>query len=275
MYTEGGAQTKTALVLHGMLGNKGNLRSFSLALARSNPAWRFVAMDHRGHGDSDVQVEPHTLQACADDCIKTLKNLGYLDSLSLIIGHSFGGKVALETTRQLSETGARKGLHTWVLDSVPGPVVEAHHAESVSSVMEQVANVPMPVLTKDDLIADLKGRKLSLGLAQWMTTNLRSHEAGGYTWRFCVKTAKALFSDYKGADYRPFLARVPNGVALHFVMARRNPAWTPQVLESLQGRAGADAGHVTAHWVNSGHWVHIEAAQEVQALIQKHSLDGL
>ena len=43
---------KLAVVLHGMLGNKRNLRSFTHSLSRANPSWRFVLLDHLGHGSS-------------------------------------------------------------------------------------------------------------------------------------------------------------------------------------------------------------------------------
>ena len=72
-------------------------------------------MDLRGHGDSH-DVEPfHTVDACARDVIDLVMELE-LD-VELVIGHSFGGKIALEV--------ARRGL----LDSSRWPVW-IHHRRS-------------------------------------------------------------------------------------------------------------------------------------------------
>ena len=74
---------KTALVMHGLLGNKQNMRSMCRKLSGSNPNWlvsfankykkavasnkcwhrRIICPDHRGHGDSPPMSDdaPHSL----------------------------------------------------------------------------------------------------------------------------------------------------------------------------------------------------------------------
>ena len=108
---------RTALVMHGMLGNKANLRSFSRNLVREAPGWRFVLIDQRGHGDSAVlpgDGRDNTVRSAAEDVLETLEALGTGASgesgggpLKLILGHSFGGKVAVEASCIL--TGVRNG----------------------------------------------------------------------------------------------------------------------------------------------------------------------
>ena len=193
---------RTALVMHGMLGNKANLRSFSRNLVRDSPGWRFVLIDQRGHGDSALlpgDDRGNTVRSAAEDVLETLESVGTGPSgeseggpLELILGHSFGGKVAVEASCILAGVGpgevdsaahkrfaalrggggagARAGagagagggggsgnghapLHTWVLDSQLGTVTEdPTNPESVSCVINTVAAVPMPVPGKDVLV---------------------------------------------------------------------------------------------------------------------------
>eukprot|EP00644_Phytophthora_capsici_P015567 jgi/Phyca11/20680/fgenesh1_pg.PHYCAscaffold_70_\ len=49
--SSGTKPTKTALVMHGILGNKLNWRTFSQKLTKANPDWRFVCLDLRGDTD--------------------------------------------------------------------------------------------------------------------------------------------------------------------------------------------------------------------------------
>lgn len=268
--------------MHGILGNKVNMRTFSKNLAGRNPSWRFILLDHRGHGGSPSPAPPHDVEACAADAVETLSSLQLLPTVHLVIGHSFGGKVALEVTRQLhARRSAGSPLHAWVLDSVPDLVPEDEtNPESVSSVLAQVGDVPMPVRSKEHLLEELGRRNISKTLADWMTTNLQSDAAsGGYVWKFDAQLIDALFRAYKCADYMPFLSSLPAEVCVRLVMASRNPHWTPERIGAIEAAAASSSarggGEVSLHSVESGHWVHIEAAKAVSALIQEHSMDRL
>lgn len=74
-------------------------RSFTLALPR------VVAVDFRGHGDSDVPQEPFTLGDLAADIITLIGELKCTEVL--LVGHSLGGMVALEAA---ASCPAIKGL---------------------------------------------------------------------------------------------------------------------------------------------------------------------
>ena len=87
-----GEGTKTIFVLHGIFGSFRNWRSFALRLHRQQQNFRIVLIDLRCHGDSSGQQAPHTLAACAQDILALARSIGHPD---VVIGHSFGGKVAL------------------------------------------------------------------------------------------------------------------------------------------------------------------------------------
>ena len=60
---------RNAFVIHGILGNKRNWRSFINSLAKGCPKIRFILVDLRNHGSSPGFSPPHNLGASARDVI--------------------------------------------------------------------------------------------------------------------------------------------------------------------------------------------------------------
>ncbi|GLE05490.1 hypothetical protein PINS_up014513 [Pythium insidiosum] len=235
--------TKTAFVLHGILGNKLNWRTFSQKLAAARPEWRFVTIDHRGHGDSPPLTPPHTIDACADDLLRLADELQV--EPDAVMGHSFGGKV-------------------WVLDSLPGSVANDYAYRKVTASIERVLpvlkSIPLPIHSKKQLITDLTNKGISLGEAQWLTTNLKmiSTNPETYTWKMSVPVIEELFQSFLANDLWPVVETTPEDTDIHFVQADRSRMWTPAVIERLN-----TLRHVKSnvhHYVlpNSDHWVHID-----------------
>ncbi|MFW6331186.1 MAG: alpha/beta fold hydrolase, partial [Gemmatimonadota bacterium] len=81
-------------VLHGIYGAGRNWASVARALVGARPGWGAVLVDLREHGESVGFEPPHTLESTAAD----------LDGLEAgpveaVLGHSFGGKIALLRAR--------------------------------------------------------------------------------------------------------------------------------------------------------------------------------
>jgi len=110
---------KLVFVVHGILGTGRNWVPFTRKLISKFPEWQFVLVDQRGHGESRVRsmdgsalaTSGHTVDACAQDLVNLCHALGRWPEV--VIGHSFGGKVALHY-HMLTPTPPRQ---TWVLDS--------------------------------------------------------------------------------------------------------------------------------------------------------------
>src|ERR1700679_538748 len=107
----GAEPSRWMLVLHGILGSGANFRSFARRLAAARPDWGFVLVDLRMHGQSQEAPPPHTLAAAAEDLVRLGVELAL--PIAGVMGHSFGGKVAL------AYTGAapRELEQVWVLDA--------------------------------------------------------------------------------------------------------------------------------------------------------------
>ncbi|KAI8568654.1 hypothetical protein RHMOL_Rhmol02G0217300 [Rhododendron molle] len=116
----------TAVLLHGILGCRKNWGTFARRLAHEFPTWQivitqFLLVDLRCHGDSAAIKKrgPNTVASTALDILKLLGKLKLTPRV--LVGHSFGGKVALSMVDQVAKPLARP-VRVWVLDATPGKV---------------------------------------------------------------------------------------------------------------------------------------------------------
>lgn len=257
----------TALFLHGALGSGQNFRSFVARLAKLRPDYRFILADLRNHGKSSGAPPPDTLDACADDVIGLLSST----PTSVLFGHSFGGKVALEVARKLEGTHA-DGTHTalvqvWVLDSSPGNR-DADEGSEIRRVVQAVERVPVPLQRRADVVPLLRAQGLSEGLASWMTTNLDRRD-DGFVWTFDLERIKTLLLDYDSRDLWPYLdARAASPIDLRFVVAERSERLDAGIREHLQRLATEGRLHYDL-LPNAGHWLHVDNPDGLLDLIAK------
>jgi len=231
-------------------------------------------------GRYDTQ-SPHTIQNCAFDVMQTLQSLNLTGKQSPIgvVGHSLGGRIALQYTHALIKNDEMKQTlpspgkgeeerrrlhppqHTWLLDTVPG---KAH--SSVSHVIHAVSNVSMPVSSKKELVSILKEKNVELAIAQWMTTNLRKSDCGkGFEFIFDLEVAMAILEDFSSQE---FLQLMDECLSLghmsqedkhfHLVMGGKNKAWTDKVLADLENLRANFSRLNLISLPKAGHWVHID-----------------
>ena len=96
--TASGADPGSHLVfLHGIFGAGRNWATVAHHLVRERPEWGALLVDLRQHGSSQGFPTPHTLAAVAADVGRLI--LASEHPVRGVLGHSFGGKVALELVR--------------------------------------------------------------------------------------------------------------------------------------------------------------------------------
>ena len=247
-----------------------------------SPPNRFVSdkfqallVDHRGHGESGNDFPlPHTVEACAEDAkilFKQLRDEGVLlADPSVIVGHSFGGKVSLKLRDMLDAPNL-----TWILDSAPAPINPKlfdsdNQRESVVRLKRELATLP-EWKTKAELVKLLTDRHFSQMVAQWMTTNVAAKADGTLGFVFDLQVVNTLFDDYCRLDMFPQLAAKNLEKQVHFLRAAKNrQMWTETVLESFATYVDKDTVHL--HSMNAGHFVHAEDPDGVYALM-KPTLD--
>lgn len=249
-----------ALVCHGILGSRRNWRTFVRRLALDLPAWRFALVDHRNHGESQGAPPPHTVEACAGD-LEAL--LGVLGPARVVVGHSFGGKVALALAARRPA-----GLEqVWSLDAAPGPLPgDPGDDHEVVHVLHTLRAVPLPFARRADVLGALQAHGLSPSLAQWMTTNLR-RDPDGFRWQFDLDAAEAMIRDYFGRDlWGPVEATDDLAPDVEVVRAANSDRWTQAAIQRFDRLPASAAGRL--HTLpDAGHWLHVDNPDGLRALL--------
>jgi esterase len=267
---EGARAERTAFVLHGALGSGQNFTRFIQRLAERRPEYRYALVDLRHHGKSSGAPPPNTLEACAGDLIALAEALG--TAPSAVIGHSLGGKVALEYARVVARAeGSREAQaleQVWVLDAVPGAQTGVDTSE-IAIVIRAVRAVPMPAASRKDVVQHLaQHSRMSSGLSEWMATNLK-REGDRYEWVFDLDAIEELLADYFQVDLWDFLAQPRERPELRLVVAERSDRW-PQA-ERARARALPSSTRVAYHELpDSGHWVHVDNPDALLEIISTH-----
>lgn len=253
---------RTVFLLHGILGNRANWRSFARRLAAALPGGSVVTVDHRHHGDSRGAPPPDTLDACADDLAALAASLGVRPYV--VVGHSFGGKVALAYAERHPDGLAQ----AWVLDAPPGAGDRGGEDHEVPRVLAALRDLPLPLARRDQVVSELRARGLSQPIALWMTTNLTAVD-GGWGFRFDLDGAERLLRDYFARDGWPVLERPRTSPAIEVVRAERSDRWDPATLARF---AALPPGVPTRlHLLPAaGHWLHADNPDGLLALLLGH-----
>lgn len=251
-----GEGPKVVWFLHGILGSGRNWRSFARRLVQVRPDLTVHLVDQRNHGTAPPSAPPHTLEACADDLRALEAEHGVAD---VVVGHSFGGKVALAWAE-----GPGHGS-VWVLDSPPGlpegePDDTTHDALGV---LAAIRRCPMPAATRNDIRGFLRDQGLSESLVMWLLTSTERTD-DGWRWVYDLPAVDAMLADYFRRDLWPV---VLGGHPVHLVKAERSDRWTAHDLE-LAEEASADGRIAYDVLPDAGHWLHVDNPDGLLALMR-------
>ena len=244
----------TVWILHGILGSKQNWTRFARLLAQSCPHYRIVTIDLRCHGESSfVFEEPHHVDACAHDLYELAQEIGFPE---VVLGHSFGGKVALCYATHPQLTPLLSPEAVWTLDSPLDAQIQPSQSDIVR-IIEFCLHLPMPVASRGDLIRLFLDQGFSEGMAQWMTTNLKRVQEGkqGFEWKFNLNGIQSLIQDYWTIDGWSHLKQLKGQCEVYLLRAESGMRWSPTAIERLR------EDYAFAHQPvleKSGHWVHID-----------------
>ena len=259
--TQVGAHSSTVF-LHGLLGNGKNLKTMATKFGGG------LLLDLRGHGRSPSGSPPHTFENCARD---VMASFGPGNPAS-IVGHSFGGRVALECAVLLSDRPVETETTTWLLDTVPG---EANG--SVGAVINAIQSINPKIYTNRQQLAQAlhDEHHLDMGLAQWLTSSASS-TSDGLEWGFDLSVVNALMPEFKSQDFvgkleHLVLAGNPSN-RVHLVRGGKNPDWSVEVVSKLQDLSARSNGRFLFHVLpNAGHWVHIDDLSGLVNLWEAHA----
>lgn len=257
-------------VLHGIYGAGRNWRSVASRLAERRPDWGILLVDLRLHGDSPAMDPPHTVAACAEDVL-ALAGAGEPD-MGSILGHSFGGKVALEVMRRWADRGERgepgggapEGpRQAWIVDSPPGV---GEPEGSAAEMLSIVRRNPGPFDSRSEGEKALAAEGVAAPVARWMTTNLSRDDAGRYRWTLDWDAMEELLESFFETDAWPVVEEPPEGWEVHLIRATGSPALGRKDVARAEEAARAREA-VWYHEIAGGHWLNADNPDAVVELL--------
>ena len=267
----GAAPSKRMLLLHGIYGAGRNWGSVARRLVRARPDWSVVLVDLRSHGRSP-KLSPHTLEACASDLYLLDARLG--GPADAVLGHSFGGKVALLYARQREAgragTADRRGANglsqLWIVDSSPGTGRPGGSAWRMLGVLRRH---PGPFDSRTEPVAAVESEGFSRLVARWMATNAVRGDAG-LEWRLDPDEMEAYLRDYFRIDAWGIAENPTAATSVHFIRAMSSSVLDAAAVARIR-MAARNTGRVFLHEVAGGHWVNTENPDGLLELL----VDGL
>jgi len=245
-----GTPNKSFLFLHGILGSGGNLRSIARRLVAADSSWSVVLVDLRGHGKSPVGEAPHTLLGCVGDLEALGGTLAY--PARGILGHSFGGKVALA----YAGTHRAELERLVVVDSMPGARRGGLGSEGTLSVIEALKRVDAFYATRDSFIDALVKQGVERTTAMWLAMSLK-REPEGLRMTFDMKVIDALLDDYLEVDLWSVLS-LGTRFNTQVIIGEKSNVFTEE--DRARCRALEVDSKVEVVTLPAGHSVHVDDA---------------
>lgn len=237
-YEEAGSGEPSLLFVHGWCGNH---TSFASQVEYFRPDHRVIAVDLRGHGASGTPQQDYTLAGFVDDLVWLCGQLGV--SKPVVIGHSMGGNIALElAVRHPESVAAIVAIDSVITPSqafrdAVQPVAAALRGEDYRSVAAQL--IESLFLPTDD-----QERKAQIAV-----------EAAAMPQHVMASAFEQHITAYDSTDAAA-ACRVPVlyiGAATPLGDATRFRELCPQLM--------------VGQTVGAGHWNHLDAAAQVNAMI--------
>jgi pimeloyl-ACP methyl ester carboxylesterase len=259
----GARADRTVAFLHGILGRGNNLRTVARRFVEARPEWTALLVDLRGHGQSPKGSSAPSLEAAARDVAKLAARAE--QPIRALVGHSFGGKVALEAAR----SGEVPSLeHVVVIDSAPGTREPIRGDDSALDVIDMLESLPLAFASKSDFIEAVVAKGRMREFAQWLA---QSVERENDQVRFSLDLAeiRSLILDYFARDLWPVVEEPPGAISVHLVIGDRSDSYSAAD-RARAARIAASNPRVSVDVLPAGHWVHVDDADGLlSVLIQR------
>lgn len=178
------------MLLHGFLGSGRNLGAVARGWGALDPHLRFVLPDLPGHGRSPPLPPEASLESVAQGILDLAAHLG-LDDPFDIVGHSLGGRVALQV-RLLQPNRVRR---VTLLDISPGPIT----SEDTTHVARVLAEAEDRAPSREAMRDALEARGLSRGLVEWLLMS-GDPSPDGFVWRIDRAALERLHATTQRVD---------------------------------------------------------------------------
>jgi esterase len=243
-YQRYGDGPSPAVLLHGFLGSGRNLSSLARRLAGADPSLAIVVPDLTGHGASPPLPPGADLATLAGDVHAAARDAGLEGPLAWI-GHSLGGKVALEALRVHPESVSRVTL----LDIAPGPIPTGMGGSE--DALALLLSAPARAGSREEFREALSRGPFPPPIVDWLLMNV-IRDGEGYTWRVDREALARFHDKLRAADAWEVVERRVRPIRC--IRGGRSPYVTPADVRRLEA-----AGCPVQTLPDAGHFLHAEA----------------
>lgn len=252
-------------VLHGILGKGMNWRTIAKKLSAARPDLDLVLVDLRAHGRSlDLDGE-YSLAQCALDLCQLETHLGR--NIKGALGHSFGGKVALEWMHKRNQDSDGPE-QIWMLDSPPNARPDGRGSEEVLRVLSTLASIGTTFESRADFIDALRNKSISEGTARWLATNLKRGE-NGFTFGINLNHIDSLLDTYFARDGWEVIHQHMD-VDIHLVAGDRSTVMNASQVDRAKAEAASLPNFAFHNVEDAGHWLHVDNPTALLRLLDEH-----
>lgn len=246
-------QGKPVVLIHGLFGNLDNLGLLARPLSEQ---FDVISIDVRNHGAS-FHADEMSYPVMAADL------LSLLDTLALpcvtLIGHSMGGKIAMQLAKQVPERVER----LVVVDIAPVAYPHARHRNVFAGLQAVQAATPQSRSEADRILAE---HVREPGVRQFLLKSFAKGEHG-WGWRFNVP---ALIANYANIMGWPDPDSRYEGPTL-MIKGSESDYIQPEYQETVQAQFPAVRARVVAP---AGHWLHAEKPALFNRLVTEFMAGG-
>ncbi|WP_394833502.1 alpha/beta hydrolase [Pendulispora rubella] len=265
----GHTPTRWIFFLHGILGSGNNFRTLARRWVQARPHLGLVLVDLRMHGRSQGFEPPHTIESAAKDLVALEAEVTARGgTVCGVVGHSFGGKVALQYVADKRGELDR----AWIIDSTPGARPNAAGSESTVRVYQLLRTLPPRFESRQAFNDALAAGGLDAGMVQWLAMNVDSIPGGGYRFRLDLDAIGALLGDYFEQDLWPVVENPPGTISIELIIGGRSKVLDEADRQRAERAARQSPGRVDVHIIaGASHWVHVDAPDELFELLAASS----
>jgi pimeloyl-ACP methyl ester carboxylesterase len=270
--------TRWMLFLHGILGSGPNWRTFAKQIVAARPDWGAVLVDLRLHGESQGGFDrPHTLATAAGDVVELIDLLERSPAMSAmsatsggakvrgVLGHSFGGKVALELARQRAGQGEELE-QLFVIDSTPSARPDKKGSESTQHIVDLLTNLPDEFTDRPAFTAWMEAQGVSRPTAMWLAMNVRPvPNTTRFVFRTDIAGIRELLADYFAVDLWNVLEHPPGAGTMesHLIVGGKSG-----VVDARDREHAKRCPRTTLDVIEEAdHWVHVDAPDRLRELV--------
>ncbi|MGE3888039.1 MAG: alpha/beta fold hydrolase [Vicinamibacterales bacterium] len=245
--------TRSLVMLHGIYGRGRNWLGIARSLVAARPEYACWLVDLPHHGSSGPGAHGDTVHGLAADVADWLAHAHVTPTA--ILGHSYGGKVALAMAAAAPDTP----LQVWVIDSTPEVKPPSGSAYDMLRVIK---DLPPRFHSREAAQAALVEHGYTVGVAQWMSTNL-VRDGESFRWQLDFDAMERLLLDFFETDLWAVIEQPSPMHDIHILKAGESSAISPEAVRRIE----AAAGRVRLHHAPGGHWIHAERPEVVTALL--------